>query len=150
MSAPSDRRSGWGRSSPAPAATHPGDRDDGERTRGSVRPSAGHPQPNTARLIRPAPAGRPAAGAAIITAFVWIVFAILGGQSGFLSVAGTLSYLDVAAQVGIIGTSVALLMIAGEFDLSIGSMVGFAGIVIGIGVTTFGHRSGWPSSSRWS
>ncbi len=82
--------------------------------------------------------GRPAAGAAIITAFVWIVFAILGGGSGFLSVAGTLSYLDVAAQVGIIGTSVALLMIAGEFDLSIGSMVGFAGIVIGIGVTTFG------------
>ena len=26
-------------------------------------------------------------------------------------------------------------MIAGEFDLSIGSLVGFAGIVIGIGVT---------------
>jgi simple sugar transport system permease protein len=29
-------------------------------------------------------------------------------------------------------------MIAGEFDLSIGSMVGFAGIVIGIGVTIWG------------
>ena len=48
-----------------------------------------------------------------------------------------LNYLDVAAQVGIVGTAVALLMIAGEFDLSIGSLVG-AGIVIGIGVTITG------------
>ena len=52
-----------------------------------------------------------------------------------MSLAGTLNYLDVAAQVGIIATGVALLMIAGEFDLSIGSMVGFAGIVMGIGAT---------------
>ena len=49
------------------------------------------------------------------------------GNSAFLSIPGTLGYLDVAAQVGIIGTAVALLMIAGEFDLSVGSMVGFAG-----------------------
>ena len=34
----------------------------------------------------------------------------------------------------------ALLIIAGEFDLSIGSMVGFAGIVIGLLVT----HLGWP------
>jgi simple sugar transport system permease protein len=81
---------------------------------------------------------RPAAGAAIIAAFLWVVFAILGGGGGFLGLAGTLSYLDVAAQVGILGTSVALLMIGGEYDLSIGSLVGFAGIVIGIGVTTYG------------
>ena len=116
----------------------------------AVRPASAVDSPNTARLIRPAPAGQ------------------AGGRGGHhhrlrldrLRHPGRtvrlperrrpLSYLDVAAQVGIIGTSVALLMIAGEFDLSIGSMVGFAGIVIGIGVTTFGHRSGWPSSSRWS
>jgi simple sugar transport system permease protein len=82
--------------------------------------------------------GRPAAGAAIIAIFLWIVFAITGGGGGFLSVAGTLSYLDVAAQVGILATSVALLMIGGEYDLSIGSLVGFAGILIGVGVTTYG------------
>ncbi len=85
--------------------------------------------------------GRPAAGALIIAIFVWIVFAILSLRTGnpvFLGLDGTLSYLDVAAQVGILATSVALLMIAGEFDLSIGSLVGFAGIVIGIGVTEFG------------
>jgi simple sugar transport system permease protein len=81
---------------------------------------------------------RPAAGAAIIVVFVWIVFAILGGSSGFLTAEGTLSYLDVAAQIGILGTAVALLMIAGEFDLSVGSLVGFAGIVTGICITEVG------------
>ena len=78
---------------------------------------------------------RPAAGALIIVVFVWIVFAGLSlarGNTAFLGLAGTLNYLDVAAQIGVIATSVALLMIAGEFDLSIGSMVGFAGIVMAI------------------
>ena len=84
---------------------------------------------------------RPAAGALIIVVFVWVVFAAISlarGNAAFLGLAGTLNYLDVAAQVGIIATSVALLMIAGEFDLSIGSVVGFAGIIIGIGVTIWG------------
>lgn len=78
---------------------------------------------------------RPAAGALIIVIFVFVVFAALSlarGNAAFLSLAGTLNYLDVAAQIGVIATSVALLMIAGEFDLSIGSMVGFAGIVMAI------------------
>ena len=72
---------------------------------------------------------RPAAGALIIVVFVWIVFAVLSvarGNGAFLGLAGTLNYLDVAAQIGVIATSVALLMIAGEFDLSIGSMVGMS------------------------
>ncbi len=89
---------------------------------------------------------RPAAGALIIVVFVWLVFAAISiaargltsGLPPFLSLAGILNYLDVAAQVGILATAVALLMIAGEFDLSIGSMVGFAGIIIGIAVTIWG------------
>jgi simple sugar transport system permease protein len=84
---------------------------------------------------------KPAAGALVIVVFVWVVFAVLStarGNTAFLSIPGTLGYLDVAAQVGIIGTAVALLMIAGEFDLSVGSMVGFAGIVIGICATIYG------------
>ena len=90
----------------------------------------------TSRLL-----GRPSAGALLITFFVWIVFAVLSALNGggvFYGIDGTLNYLDVAAQVGIVGTAVALLMIAGEFDLSIGSLIGFAGIVIGICVTTYG------------
>jgi simple sugar transport system permease protein len=84
---------------------------------------------------------RPAAGALIIVVFVWIVFAAISlarGNAAFLGLAGTLNYLDVAAQIGVIATAVALLMIAGEFDLSIGSMVGFAGIIMGIGITIWG------------
>ena len=36
-----------------------------------------------------------------------------------------------AAQLGILAVGAALLMVAGEFDLSIGSMVAFAGFVFG-------------------
>lgn len=56
---------------------------------------------------------------------------------GFLSARGIANWLDVAAQVGILATAVTLLMIAGEFDLSIGSMIGAAGMVIAIGMTEF-------------
>ena len=91
---------------------------------------------------------RPVAGAALIVVFVWVVFALISiaraasgsvaNPSAFFGLNGTLDYVNVAAQVGILATAVALLMIAGEFDLSIGSLVGFAGIVIGIGVTEMG------------
>lgn len=111
----------------------------------ATMPSSGPAESAPARLRR-VPLiqrllARPAAGAAIIVIFVWLVFAgisIASDSFVFLGLKGTLSYLDVAAQVGIVGTSVALLMIAGEFDLSIGSLVGFAGIVIGILVVEFG------------
>ena len=103
------------------------------------------PAPGTERLRRLSLTqrilARPAAGALIIVVFVWLVFAAISlakGNLAFIAPSGTLNYLDVAAQVGIVGTAVALLMIAGEFDLSIGSLVGFAGIVIGIGVTIWG------------
>jgi simple sugar transport system permease protein len=80
---------------------------------------------------------RPEIGAVIGAILVWIVFAVWAG-GGFLTIEGTASYLDVAAQVGILGSAVALLMIAGEFDLSVGSMVGAAGMVIAIGIGEFG------------
>jgi simple sugar transport system permease protein len=85
-------------------------------------------------------ADRPEVGAAIGFAAVWLFFAATGGDSGFLTARGTASYLDVATQVGIIGTTVTLLLIGGEFDLSIGSMVGFSGMIIALGVT----QAGWP------
>src|SRR6187455_2470327 len=83
---------------------------------------------------------RPELGAVIGAILVWIIFAILAGDSGFLTVEGTATYLEVAAQVGIIGSAVALLMIAGEFDLSVGSMVGATGMIVAIGIGEFG----WP------
>jgi simple sugar transport system permease protein len=80
---------------------------------------------------------RPEIGAVIGAILVWIIFAVWAG-GGFLTAQGTASYLDVAAQVGIVASAVALLMIAGEFDLSVGSMVGAAGMVIAIGIGEFG------------
>jgi len=82
--------------------------------------------------------GRPEVGAIIGAALVWIVFAVWAGDRGFTSVAGTATILNVAAQVGIVASAVALLMIAGEFDLSVGSVVGAAGMVVAIGVGEFG------------
>jgi simple sugar transport system permease protein len=84
---------------------------------------------------------KPAAGALVIVVFVFIVFAVLSaarGSSAFLSIPGVLNYVGVASQIGIIATSVALLMIAGEFDLSVGSLVGFSGIIIGLCASVWG------------
>jgi simple sugar transport system permease protein len=45
---------------------------------------------------------------------------------------GILSWMTVTAQLMIIGVGAALLMIGGEFDLSVGSMIGFTGMMIAI------------------
>jgi simple sugar transport system permease protein len=74
------------------------------------------------------------AGAVLVFAF----FAVVAGDSGFLTAGGTASYLEIAAQLGIVAVPVAMLMIAGEFDLSVGSMVGAAGMIIAISVSEYG------------
>lgn len=75
---------------------------------------------------------RPEMAAVAGSILVFAFFAITAGDSGFLSQDGIASCLEVAAQVGIVGVPVALLMIAGEFDLSVGSMVGAASMIIAI------------------
>jgi simple sugar transport system permease protein len=83
---------------------------------------------------------RPELGACFATILVFIVFAIIAGKQGFLSAQGTINYLEVAAQLGILASAVALLMIAGEFDLSVGSMIGAAGMLMAVLTIQFG----WP------
>jgi simple sugar transport system permease protein len=85
-------------------------------------------------LIRPELAA--VAGAILVFAF----FAVVAGSGGFLTREGTASYLAVAAQLGIVAVPVSLLMISGEFDLSVGSMVGAAGMIIATAVVEYG----WP------
>jgi simple sugar transport system permease protein len=75
---------------------------------------------------------RPEMGAIVGAVALWIYFAIVAGDRGFLSTRGTASYLEVSAQLGILAIAVSLLMIGGEFDLSIGSMIGAAGMIIAI------------------
>lgn len=81
---------------------------------------------------------RPEMGAAAGSLVVWIFFAIVAGDSGFLSMGGTASYLQVAADLGILAVAVALLMIGGEFDLSIGSTIGACSMIVAIVAGHFG------------
>lgn len=80
---------------------------------------------------------RPELGAVGGALLVWIFFAIVA-PVGFLSLRGTASYLEVSAQLGIMAVAVAILMIGGEFDLSIGSIVGFSGAVMAILAVEYG------------
>jgi simple sugar transport system permease protein len=81
---------------------------------------------------------RPETGAVAGSAAVWIFFAIVAGSSGFLTLRGTSSYLSVAAELTIQAVPVALLMIGGEFDLSVGSTVGACGMLLVLLSTQFG------------
>jgi simple sugar transport system permease protein len=83
---------------------------------------------------------RPELAAVGGSVLVFAFFAIVAGDSGFLTGGGTASYLEVAAQLGIVAVPVSLLMISGEFDLSVGSMVGAAGMIIAISTTQYD----WP------
>ena len=94
-------------------------------------------------MVRPAPIARrfflaPESGALIGLAATFTFFALVAGNQGFLTLQGTVNYLEVAAQLGILATGVALLMIAGEFDLSVGSVIGATGMVFALGVQVFG------------
>jgi len=81
---------------------------------------------------------RPELGAVSGAILVWLFFAIVAGDSGFLSLRGTANYLEVAAELGILAVAVSLLMIGGEFDLSVGSMIGAAGMMTTILAVEFG------------
>jgi len=75
-------------------------------------------------------ASRPEFGALMGALLVFLIFSLLGYGGGYLRWGGIAGYLQIAAQIGIIGAAVTLLMIAGEFDLSVGSMIGAAGMFL--------------------
>ena len=83
---------------------------------------------------------RPETGAGIGVVIVFTFFAFTTGSNGFLTSDGTASWIDVAAVLGIAAIPVGLLMIGGEFDLSVGSVVGVASMVVPICVEHY-H---WP------
>lgn len=59
-----------------------------------------------------------------VLAIVFASFALFSGSRAFVSPQGIANYLEIAAEIGISAAAMVLLMTAGEFDLSIGSMVG--------------------------
>ena len=82
---------------------------------------------------------RPELGALAGLVLVAIFFLSTADASMF-TLAGIMNILSPAAQLGILAIAAALLMIGGEFDLSIGSMVAFTGLIFGAFITL----NSWP------
>lgn len=87
---------------------------------------------------------RPESGSLVGLIVVYTFFAVLGGAV-FVGAPGWSSWLNIAAEVGIIALPVGLLMIAGELDISVGSVIpassmmaavvsGFFGLPVPIGI----------------
>jgi len=83
--------------------------------------------------------GRPEFGGLAGVVLVWLVFAFVAGAP-FRGAAGAAAYLNAAAPLGLLAVAVALLMIGGEFDLSVGSTIGAAGMTI----LLLTSEAGWP------
>jgi simple sugar transport system permease protein len=85
---------------------------------------------------------RPEAGGVASALVVFLFFAVAAGQNGFLSTLGTANWLDTASDLGIVALPIGMLMIGGEFDLSVGSVVGASSIIVAI-------CSGYYSLNPW-
>jgi len=83
---------------------------------------------------------RPELGGICGTIAVFTFFLLFASDSGMFNSQGIMNWSTVSAQFMIIAVGACLLMIAGEFDLSVGSMIGFAGMIIAI----FSVTLGWP------
>jgi len=98
--------------------------------------------------------GRPESASIAGAILVFVVFALAAGDSGMFALDGVINWAVVSAYLGIVATGACLLMIAGEFDLSLGSMIGFTGMMAAIHRSSSAGRSGfrcsWPSAARSS
>lgn len=74
---------------------------------------------------------RSSAGALAGTILVFVFFSIIGG-SKFLSLGGFSSWLNVGAELAIIAIPVCLVMIVGELDLSVGSVLAASSMTLAI------------------
>jgi simple sugar transport system permease protein len=85
---------------------------------------------------------RPEAGGVISVIVVFAFFAVMAGQNGFLTTLGTAGWLDTASELGIVAIPIGMLMIAGEFDLSVGSVVGASSMIVAM-VSGYYNLSPW-------
>ena len=74
--------------------------------------------------------GRPELGAIAGAILVFGLFGVFAGDSGMFAIDGVMNWAQVAAYLGILAVGACLLMMGGEFDLSMGSMIGFAGVMV--------------------
>ena len=107
-----------------------------------TQPTVGLPADDRVRAVSPLRKlmSRPEFGALAGTLLVIAMFGISAGGSGMFNAEGIVNWSTVAAYLGVLAVGAALLMIAGEFDLSVGSMIGFAGMLLAIPALYWG----WP------
>jgi simple sugar transport system permease protein len=74
---------------------------------------------------------RPESGAFLGLVAMFVFFTIFGGLS-FLTVGSVAAWMNIAAGLGIIAIPIGLLMIAGELDISVGSMVPAGSMTVAI------------------
>jgi len=74
---------------------------------------------------------RPETGSFLGLVSVFVFFTIFGGEN-FASLSGAASWLNVAASLGIVAIPIGLLMIAGELDISIGSLIPAGSLTVAI------------------
>lgn len=84
----------------------------------------------------------PEFGAIAGTIVVFIGFSFTATR--FLSLDSIASILTVAAELGIVSAGVTFLMISGEFDLSVGSVLGVSAMVFALAA-----KAGWPLFAGW-
>jgi simple sugar transport system permease protein len=89
---------------------------------------------------------RPELGALMGAVVIYVMFTVVDSTPNgiFATITGTARWTDYASGVGIVAVPVALLMIAGEFDLSSGVMVGTSGLLCGV-LTTEYDIPMWPA-----
>lgn len=78
---------------------------------------------------------RPEVGAAVAALMIFLYFSAT--TNAFLTPAGVSTWLYSASLFGVLAVVGALLMIGGEFDLSVGAMTGTTGLIVGIATTQF-------------
>ena len=84
----------------------------------------------------------PEFGAVAGTIIVFIGFSFTATH--FLTADSIASILTVAAELGIVSAGVTFLMISGEFDLSVGSVLGVAAMIFALTA-----KAGWPHIAGW-
>ena len=80
---------------------------------------------------------KPEAGVVVAAVVIFVFFSIFAPR--FLSVNVMSNNLLLSAELGIVAVGVTMLMVAGEFDLSVGSVLG-----LGAGMVAVWMTAGWP------
>jgi simple sugar transport system permease protein len=102
------------------------------------RQAVATPRPNRGRGTLRDLIVRPEFGVLIACLVLYAFFAAVAGSNGFLTAQGTAGWVNTAAEIGVVGIPVAVLLIAGEFDLSIGAVVGASSVITAICTSMLG------------